>query len=309
MKYCYRAFGLIIRSDFAVKALTGAEQPSDTPADVEVIRGTVGARDGVPVGDMVVTTVGASMILNIAEVGIFQVTAGREIIVEPETQATQSQVDAYLLGSVFGALLHQRGVLPLHGNGVVSNGQVYMFCGDSGVGKSTLAAYFQSRGFSLLTDDLCAVDDTGPRLGVWPGIPRLKLWDDALAHLGQSTEGLAPVPWSEGKFELPMQGVSFGGPYPIAAIYHLRQADDQNEAGIHRVTGLDAVNVVTANIYRRRLADLAGRAPEYLAHSVKIARTVPTFRMNRRWGLEWFREEVTGMIAHMANIQADTLAH
>ena len=309
MTYYYRAFGLVIRSEFEVKALAAAGQSPDTPADIDVLWGKVAAQEGVAVGDMVIATLGSSMVLNIAEVGVFKVTDGREIVVEPESQATQSEVDAYLLGSVFGALLHQRGVLPLHGNGVVSNGQVYMFCGDSGAGKSTLAAYFQRRGFSLLTDDLCAVDDTGPRLGVWPGIPRLKLWDDALAHLGQSTEGLAPVPWSEGKFELPMQGVSFGGPYPIAAIYHLRQADDQNEAGIHRVTGLDAVNVVTANIYRRRLADLAGRAPEYLAHSVKIARTVPTFRMNRRWGLEWFREEVTGMIAHMANIQADTLAH
>jgi len=309
MTYSYRAFGLVIRSEFEVKALAGAEQPPDTPADIDVLWGKVTVQDGVAVGDMVVTTLGSSMVLNIAEVGVFKVTDGREIVVAPESQATQSQVDAYLLGSVIGALLHQRGVLPLHGNGVVSNGHVYMFCGDSGAGKSTLAAYFQSCGFTLLTDDLCAVDDTGPHLAVWPGIPRLKLWGDALAHLERSAEGLAPVPWSAGKFELPMQDVAFGGPYPIAAIYHLRQADDRNEAGIHRVTGLEAVNVVTANVYRRRLADLAGRAPEYLAQSVKIARTVPTFRVNRRWGLEYYQEEVAGMIAHMASFEVASLAN
>jgi hypothetical protein len=305
MNCCYRAFGLVIQSEFAVKALAGAEVSPDTHADVRIVWGKVAVQDGVTVSDMVITTLGASMILNIAQVGVFQVTAGREIVVEPEVQATQSQVDAYLLGSVFGALLHQRGILPLHGNGVVSNGQVYMFCGDSGAGKSTLAAYFQSRGFSLLTDDLCAVTDAGPRLAVWPGIPRLKLWGDALALLDQPTDGLTPVPWSKGKFELPMRAVSLGGPYPIAAIYHLRQADDRNEAGIHRVTGLQAINVVTANIYRRRLADLAGRAPEYLAQSVKIARTIPTFRVNRCWGLDCFHEEVAAMIAHMASIEAD----
>jgi len=308
MKYDYRAFGLRIRSDFAVRALAAAEQPSDTLPDVDIILGRVEAREGVPVGDMVITTLGAAMILSIAEVGIFRVTDGREIIVDPESGATQSQIDAYLLGSVFGALLHQRGVLPLHGNGVVSNGQVYMFCGDSGAGKSTLAAAFQSRGFSLLTDDLCAVSDVGPRLAVWPGIPRLKLWSDALAHLDQSAEGLAAVPWSDGKFEMPMQAAPSGGPYPIAAIYHLRLADDQNEAGIHRVAGLEAMNVVTANIYRRRLADLAGRAPEYLARSVKIARTTPIFRVNRRWGMNRFDEEVAAMIAHMASIQPIALA-
>ncbi len=55
-------------------------------------------------------------------------------------------VRLFLLGSVMGAVLHYRGVTPLHGNGFVHEGGAVLVLGNMGVGKSTLAAALVKKG-------------------------------------------------------------------------------------------------------------------------------------------------------------------
>lgn len=303
MPYDYRAFGLTFRSDRPIPSLAGTQFVATDDVDVEIMEGVVPPPNNpVAVSDMLVGVSDGEIVLSIAEAGIYRVTDGRQITVERETGARPEEVDSYLLGSVFGALLHQRSILPLHGNAVVIDGRAFLFCGDSGAGKSTLAAYFQSRGHGLLTDDLCAVRLAADGMPmVSPGIARLKLWQQSLSHFSRSSAGLATVPWSDGKFELPMENIVSGGPYPIAAIYHLREAEDGRLPGIHLLKGLDAANALTANIYRRRLADLMGRGAGYLTMAAQIMRTTPVHSMNRVWGLENFDGEAELMARHVGD--------
>ena len=78
-------------------------------------------------------------------------------------------------------ILHQRSLLPLHANAMVVEGRAIGFMGHPGAGKSTLAAWFHDRGFDVLADDVCVVTP-GPdgRPLAHPGIPRLRLWREAL---------------------------------------------------------------------------------------------------------------------------------
>ena len=80
-----------------------------------------------------------------------------EIVAEPRQGVPDSNVRLFLLGSAMGALLHQRGLLPLHTNAVEVGGRAFAFMGKSGAGKSTLAAWFHDRGFRIVADDVCVV--------------------------------------------------------------------------------------------------------------------------------------------------------
>ena len=55
--------------------------------------------------------------------------------------------------------------------------RVILCLGCSGAGKSTLAYSLMKCGWQLMSDDLIAITND---LEVLPGIPRIKLWQDAL---------------------------------------------------------------------------------------------------------------------------------
>ena len=300
----YRAFGLKIESDRAISSLAPSESTFAGPADVEIPGGEIRAPDRWrDLDGAEIAFNGDGYFLTFEKCGLFQVIGGRRIVVQPDPLATARQVDLYLLGSVFGALMHQRGILPFHCNAVEVEGFAFLFCGDSGAGKSTLAAHFVERGFRLLSDDLCALhfDDEG-RLVAAGGVARLKLWQDTLEHFGRSSAGLPLVPLYDEKFELPLGKGSSMDPLPVAALYHLRETDGARSPGIYPLHGLDAANSVTANIYRRRHADVIGAAPSYLAAAARIVRQIPIFAMNRNWGLAHFEREALAAEEHMRQL-------
>ena len=121
----------------------------------------------------------------------------------------------YLLGSARGALLHQRGLLPLHANAVVLAGRAIAFCGHSGAGKSTIAAWFHDRGDPILADDICAVDGAATgEIIAYPGVPRLRLWRDALEKGGREASGYRRSFDSLDKWDVPIGPPS--PPVPLA---------------------------------------------------------------------------------------------
>jgi hypothetical protein len=120
--------------------------------------------------------------LAMAGVGRFRVSAGNRIGWSRWSPAvTDQELRTYLLGSGVGAVLIQRGMLVLHGNALARGGRAIVCLGASGAGKSTLAYALMRQGWRLLADDLVAVT---PESMVLPGIPRIKLWNDAAAAFG-----------------------------------------------------------------------------------------------------------------------------
>jgi hypothetical protein len=300
----YLAFGMTIESGESIAALEPSAAAFAGPADVEVFNGVVRIpKNSQTIDGVEVSAEGDRYYLSIPGCARFQVVGGRMIVMQVDSSSTREEAHLYLLGSVFGALMHQRGILPFHCNAVEIEGSAFLFCGDSGAGKSTLAAHFVERGFRLLSDDLCALQfDGDSRLRVSGGVERLRLWQDALEHFGRSSAELTLVPGYEQKFELPLSKRNSAEPLPVVALYHLRQAEFERAAGIFPLRGLDAANSVTANIYRRRHADLIGAAPFYLSTAARIVAQIPIFAMNRNWGLAHFRQEARAVEEHMGKM-------
>ncbi len=174
----YEAFGLGIRSELSIPELRRGTVASDidirlaklafvAPAELEWSRV---CEDGAFIGW--------------DGVGTFRVSGGREITVEPDPEVTPERVRLFLLGAAIGILLHQRGLLVLHGSAVEVDGGAVAFLGAKWWGKSTLAAILHARGHKLITDDILAIDLSALTPLVKSGFPQMKLWPDTLELIG-----------------------------------------------------------------------------------------------------------------------------
>ena len=293
MTHHYRLFGLSFASQQPIAGLEPATMAPVACPDVRIRFAEVAEPDEtVDFLGMRVKATAAGLYIHAPNIGRFQVVGGDEIVVSPEGQDAALARD-HLLGTAMAALLQQRDYLPLHANVMAWNGRAYAFAGASGAGKSTLAAHLQARGYGFMSDDLCAVswDDEG-RPRAWPGIPRVKLWRDALAELALDPEKLRPLSWTTEKFEVPAPYQMAGGSLPLAAVYDLREEEDGAPRGVHAISGVDAVNTLVAHTYRRRLIDLQGGSETYLRRVVGLAQSLPVFALRRRWGFDALEEEL-----------------
>jgi hypothetical protein len=87
----------------------------------------------------------------------------------------------------------RRGRLVLHGSAVEVDGAGVAFVGDSGRGKSTLAASFATSGYRFLADDhLIVENDDQVESRIMPAHPSIHLWEDSqLALAGRIARGAA----------------------------------------------------------------------------------------------------------------------
>jgi hypothetical protein len=273
----WNLFGLTIRSELPLP-FEQAQEPTASPPQVEV-RFAPLAPQSRP------TASGADVIqLEIADVGRFRISGGREIIIDPVAGASERNLRVYLLGSAFGVLLHQRGLLPLHGNSILIGSHAVAFLGRSGAGKSTLATWFLDRDYRVLADDLSAIDLSDERRPlVMPGVPRLRLWKDALERSGRSSGDFDRSFDGEDKFDVPAP--SGAAPAPLAACYILDEAPDGGPTRIERLQGMEAVAELFAHTYRGRFVRQLGSNRRHMQHCIAAAGAVPVYRVARQMGL------------------------
>jgi hypothetical protein len=293
----HAAFGLTIASDLPLPELPAAQAGADS--DVSVRLGEISPE--LPGGQLVdrgITARPGALLINF-ETARFLVTDGREIRVQPGAAAADKEVRAYLLGSAMGALLHQRGLLPLHANAIEIDGKAVAFAGPSGVGKSTLAAWFRGRGRRLLSDDVCAVsfDEHGRPLA-WPGIPRIKLWADALDAFGHNAGDLERVVNWEEKFSLPITTEASLAPLPLSRIYVLEATEAA--PNIKRLGGASAFDALASNVYRSEFAAPLGQSEALFANTLAVLRSTKLFIAERRLGFEIFAAEAESFERHIA---------
>ena len=204
-------------------------------------------------------------LLKVAGVANYWVRGGREIVIEPLESTGTEDIRLFLLGSAFGALLHQRGLPPFHGSAVAMGGRAVLFVGPSTAGKSTLAAELCRRGHSLLADDVCALrQEEGPP-SVLPAYPRTKLWRDALEALQTDRSGLSRVRAELDKYSLPLEAAFCSTALPLHAVYILCVHND-GAIKVEPVVGQAKFAALNDNTYRPRFIEgLGDKTAHYLA--------------------------------------------
>ena len=295
----YSAFGLRINSEVALPELYPAG-PAGEP-DVRIRLASLPAdrptASGIHFDD-------GGTLLVVENVASFLVSNGREIAVHPWEAVPIANVRLYLLGSAMGVLLHQRGLLPLHANAIEIGHSAAAFMGASGAGKSTLAAWFHDRGCRIVADDVSVVTfDAAKRPLVHPGIPRLRLWKEAL-EAGGRTPDEHPLSWQGDptylKYDVSiMQERASRSALPLAALYLLATGEN---FGIEPLGGVEAADAIFANTYRGGYVPLADGSRSHWLASLQLVRSIPLFRVTRRWGLNLLDEEGGRIRTHLDDL-------
>jgi hypothetical protein len=201
-------------------------------------------------------------------------------------------VRLFLLGSAFGALLHQRQDLVLHGSAIAIGDWSVAFVGISGAGKSTLAMAFQGKGFPILTDDLCVVRSAfagGPMLA-HPGPPQSKLWLDSLAQLKIGPENLRKIRPKLEKRAYPLSGAVAGAPLPLRKVYVLRP-NNKGERKLVKLAGPAKFGALKNNTYRFGFVGGLGEKPAHFQQAMLLAQQAEVslaFRPREPFELEEF---------------------
>jgi hypothetical protein len=223
-------------------------------------------------------------LLHVAQAGRYYVAEGNRIIVEPDHLAEPGMVRLFLLGTAFGALLLQRGILPIHGSTVVIKEQAVIITGDSGVGKSSLLAALRNRGADFLTDDVAAVttdEENSP--WVHPGYPQQKLWKDSADTMGMDVGDLPMILPGKDKYAIAVKKGFCRMPVRLTAICELR-AEDRPEAAMIRLAGPDKIAVLLRHTYRKSLVDGLDLKEEHFKCCASVAKHISVCRLLRPHG-------------------------
>ena len=282
-EYRYEYSGLQVTANFALPEWAGFEAEEDwTEPQVRIVLEDV----ELPSSEFEryqVKVEPQEVFLCAPEIAHYYVRHGEAIRIRRAPDAKMREVRLFLLGFAWATLCYQRGLLPIHASVVEVNGGVVAFCGASGAGKSTIAAWLNKQGYPLVSDDLCCCDlSREDSAHVWPSAGRLKLWRDALHVQGWSDDGLERDHFRTDKFHLTRPLRAGRASSALRAIYLL----DWGECSITRVTGMEALSrFVAASVYRGRLLEEMGRVAGYWEQCAGLLRrtSVWEFRRPRNW--------------------------
>jgi dephospho-CoA kinase len=282
----YLIGGITLISEIVLPELPLIQQQSATPHPVHVRLGTVAdCLPGAVELDPDCFATPTQYLLNIRGIARYLVTAGHEIVIDPDDAAPALDVRGYLLGSIFVVLCQQRGLLPLHASAVASKSGVVAFLANSGQGKSTLAAHLAQRGFRVLADDVCLIDATQPGSAmVIPTAPWLKLWRNSLENLGRQADGLDRIFTEDDKYRLPLVPVLT--PEPILGLVFLEGNDISSAiTQIEEVPRVQAIPLLMNLTHHSYLLEVTGQQEENFRRCGRVLSQARAYRLFRPWGL------------------------
>ena len=274
----YYAFGLNIDSELPLPELT---QSSHETGDVKI------TFDKTPENLNEINGKGAlyqvndrQFLFRLETVGSYWVTEGDHIKIERLNNSTDQEIRLFLLGSAFGALIHQRGLLPLHGSSVIKGNKVLTIVGASGAGKSSLSARLIKEGFKLLADDVSVINENSNKLFIYPGVLRIKLWQDVMRVLNEDPSLYDKVRPQLEKYNWSDHNNVFRNDAEPNTIISL---STKNSAGIeiNQVHGFEKFNILKNNTYRYRFLEGMNQMEKHFNIVNKLAQRTNIYTIKR----------------------------
>ena len=296
--HAYHLYGLCLRSEWP---LPYSREPASSLAEVGLFRGSrarfcKAIGEARTAGHQTTWTRGVALADGQTYVrwpgrAEFLISAdGHSIAARPFRPNSREAFRTYLLGQALSFALIKQGFDPLHATVVSIDGAAVAFLGDSGYGKSSLAAAFVEAGHRLVTDDLLVVTEEGSEFSVHPGPPRIKLFPKiARRLLGPQVRGRRIVS-GRPKLVIPLDGCqACRTVVPLRAVYVIAPARSglgTRRVTIRHLTSRQACLELIRNAFNTAVIEPA-RLRSQFAMATIVAARVPVKRISypRRLGL------------------------
>lgn len=277
--YFYHAFQLNIQSALKLPELLVQANNSSIEPDVIIEFNSVSKT-----GLLEAVTQGAfyqsnhdELWLDVPNVARYLISHGNRINIDPYEHADEDSIRVFLLGSCMGALLMQRDLFLLHANAIKIGDACVSFSGHSGAGKSTLSAAFMQRGYAVLADDVCAINQAGH---VMPSFPQVKLWADSSQKLEIKTDTLRRIRPNIQKFAVPLEKQFYTQNLPLKVLYILN-SHNEDTFEFKAIEGMHKMLPLKNNTYRHQYLKGLGKTKKHLSHVGSLASQVDVVRITR----------------------------
>jgi hypothetical protein len=295
--YFYDVNGWRIDSEISFTELWPSEQTNELP-DITIRFGKVPKKlEGCVARGVGFQVKPDHYILDIEGVGRFMATYGKFVCIEPCLGVEEKELRVYVLGSVFGAIAHQRCLLPMHASAVQYGKGAILFAGHSGAGKSTTAASFMIKDYRVITDDLAVVyfdSDNQPILH--PGTARLKLLASVVSQMSIS-QNLSSVGTHVQKYVVPLEQSGKPETTVVTHLFLLKESNEK-EVSIRELQGREKYYGAFNNVFRFRLMKGLGVPNNNFVQlskfieGIRIYEVLRPIRANDKLGLASYIEAV-----------------
>jgi len=149
------------------------------------------------------------------------------ILCYPRSGVSDDMIRHLLLDQVIPRVASHYGETVLHASAIMVDGHAIAFIGDTGWGKSTLAASFHVNGYSLLTDDCLLLRQDHDTILAIPAYASARLWEDSYDAMmnKKNTESVSTPYSSKKQITLDENESVFGGGFLLSAIFVLTSKD------------------------------------------------------------------------------------
>jgi hypothetical protein len=280
IKVKYYAFGLRILSEIQLPELPEVDFDGQADVIIEISDLSKLWNKSLPHGKKYIAKENFIM-FKVNNTAMFCIQNGSKIIISPEIKSDFNKIRLYILGTCMGALLIQKKIFPLHGSAIAIEDKAYVFLGDRGAGKSTLAATFLSKGYRLLSDDLATLHfNEFDHPYVIPSYPQQKLWETSLNHFDMPSSDYKPLFERETKYAIPIHSQFVESPLPLVGIFELVKTD-QGIVQIEQLKGVECLKTLHMHTYRNFLIPQLGLLEWHFCQSTKIIKATKMYRLQR----------------------------
>ena len=231
---------------------------------------------------------GDGYLLRFPDLADFEVSAdGKEVVAWPASEDDDATVEHLYINQMVPLALSRQGRPTFHASVVTVPGGVVAFLGQSGMGKSTLAASFALNGSPFLSDDALLVEETNSGCEAQPSHPSIRLWEDSVDQLVDASSSTSvPISYSTKARLLAGDALTYSSePQRLLAAY-LLESNDAAKIAIRTLSGLDRHMAWVHNSFLLDIED-PDLLKQHFDWTHRISSAVPTFALDypRNYGI------------------------